>query len=131
MKNQEQQISNQYDQQLPDECPPQAATQRDQVAFRIVKNNPPTADDFRTYTQLGLLPDADPCKRASLSVFESYRQAKHLRDLRPYLGEFIASANLTTLHGMLSPASGTGHVSWWAFAGSVNPAEFSVADHEY
>lgn len=119
-----------FDQTLPDACPP-SATARQQTAYRIVHGNPPTSADFKTHAELGLAPTVDQCRRSSLSIFATFRQAAHRKSLSPKLGSHIAHANLTPAHGLISPQNSTGHMDWWAYSGMVKPHEFSVVADEH
>ena len=120
-----------FDQPLPDDCPPSSATSRSQAAYRIVKTQPPSAADFQTHAQLGLAPNVDLCRRSTLSIFASYRQASHRRDLSPRLGAYVAHTNLTAAHGVISLPNNMGHMDWWAFSGTVNLTEFQVVSGEH
>lgn len=120
-----------FDQPLPDACPPQSATSRQQPAYRIVRGNPPSEADFKTHAELGLAVTADQCRRSSLSIFATYRQAAHRKSLSPKLGSYIAHANLTQAHGLISPQNMAGHMDWWAYSGMVNPNEFRVVTDEH
>ncbi len=124
-------MSRTFDQPLPDACPPQSATARQQPAYRIVQANPPSAEDFKTHAELGRAPFADQCRRSSLSIFATFRQAAHRKSLTPKLGSHIAYANLTPEHGLISPQNSTGHMDWWAYSGMVKPNEFSVVADEH
>lgn len=117
-----------FDPPLPEACPPDSATCREQVAYRVVASSPPTEDDFLTHAQKGLAVGAPPCSRASISVFSTYESALHLRQMRPKLGNFIAKGHLTPKHGRISQPSSTGHMDWWAFSSMVNPREFTVTE---
>jgi len=123
-------MTQNFDQLLPETCPPESASRRQQPAYRIVRNSPPSMTDFKTHAELGLALSADECRRASLSIFATYRQAAHRRSLSPSLGSHIAHATLTTAHGLISPLNSTGHMDWWAYSGMVNPNEFSVVTDE-
>lgn len=120
-----------FDQPLPDNCPPQSATARQQAAYRIVKDESPSAADFKTHAELGLAPSADQCRRSSLSIFATFRQAAHRQNLTPTLGAHIAHATLTPAHGLISPQNSVGHMEWWAHSGMVKPNEFSVVTGEH
>ena len=116
-----------YDLDLPPNCPLYGAEERDSDAYRVVKSDPPTHEDLRTHQELNLAPNADPCRRASISVYSSYEQAKHRLDLTPHLGEHIAVAPLSTGHGRLSLASpSSGHIDWWPYANMRRPEDFTV-----
>ncbi len=120
-----------FDPPLPPGCPPESATSRSQDAFRIVKFSIPTLEDFQSHEQLGLAPSVEPCRRLSLSIFNSYHQANHRRKLSPHLGDYIAYAKLTADHGVISLPNGQGHMEWWAYSGMVNPDEFKVVSGEH
>ncbi len=118
-----------FDLVLPQGCPLAGASETARDAYRVVKTAPPTGEDLLTYQELGLLPKANPCKRASVSLFSSYEGAKHRLELSPHLGEHIAIASLTPSHGQLSdthPASG--HIDWWPYAGMRRPSDFQVVE---
>lgn len=124
-------MAQEFDQQLPEDCPPSSATSRSQAAYRIVKTDPATVSDFRTHTQLGLAPNVDLCRRSTLSIFATYRQANHRRSLTPTLGAHVAHAVLTESHGVISSPNSAGHMDWWAFADMVKPSEFKVVADEH
>jgi hypothetical protein len=88
-------------------------------------------EDFQSYAQLGLAPNVDQCRRFSLSIYESFRQANHRRNLTPRLGDYVAHANLTEEHGVISLPNHQGHMEWWAFAGMLKPEEFKVVSGEH
>ncbi len=116
-----------FDLLLPPNCPLEGASEKELQAFRIVKNNPPTQEDFLTYHELGQLPKSNACKRASVSVFSCYEGAKHRLELSPHLGKHIARATLGTGHGKVSHAHPeSGHIDWWPYAGMRRPDDFSV-----
>lgn len=123
-------MTHNFDQLLPDACPPESATSRKQPAYRIVRDSPPSKTDFQTHSELGRALSADECRRASLSIFATYRQAVHRKNLSPRLGSHIAHAILTEAHGLISPQNSTGHMDWWAYSGMVNPNDFSTVTNE-
>ena len=120
-----------FDQPLPEGCPPSSATSRPQNAYRIVTTDLATAADFQTHAQLGLAPHVDLCRRSTLSIFATYRQASHRRNVTPSLGAHVAYAALTAAHGVFSLPNGVGHMEWWAFANMLNPSEFKVVAGEH
>ncbi|MBL8453263.1 MAG: hypothetical protein JNK97_11000 [Zoogloea sp.] len=83
-------------------------------------------NDLLTYLELGLLPAADACKRASISLFSTRAQAQHRLDVSPHLGKFVASVSLTKAHGRVGKPSSSGHIDWWPYAGMRNPADLEV-----
>jgi len=124
-------VTQTFDQPLPGNCPPQSATARQQAAYRIVKDEPPSAADFKTHAERGLAHSVDQCRRSSLSIFATFRQAAHRKNLTPTLGAHIAHATLTPAHGLISPQNPVGHMEWWAYSGMVKPDEFSVVTGEH
>lgn len=120
-------MSTAFDLSLPENCPLAGATPQVREVFRCVKNDPPTPDDLLTHLELGLAPTADPCRRASVSLYSTYTKAKHRLDMSPHLGTHIASATLQAEHGPTSnPAPNSGHFDWWPYAGMRRPTDFQV-----
>lgn len=115
-----------FDLELPAGCPSADVNEFIGIAYRIVRDNPPTNGDLLTYLELDLLPNANKCLRASISLFSTLDQARHLLDMRPYLGDFVASISLTKAHGRVSKPSNTGHINWWPYAGMRKPADLKV-----
>lgn len=120
-------MNNSYDLELPDECPLDGSTLGNLEAYRIVKTNPPSAEDLLTYKELESLPKANACKRVAISIFTSYDKAKHRLDLSPHLGADVAVIKLTPVHGPVSLSNHeSGHMSWWPYQGMRKPEEFLV-----
>ena len=115
-----------FDLQLPAGCPKADAKEFEGTAYRVVRADPPSHQDLRTYLELNLLPTADPCKRGSVSLFATLDQARHRREMSPHLGGFVASVSLTAAHGKVSGPSKSGHIDWWPYVGMRNPADFKV-----
>ena len=104
---------------------------KEQAVYRIVKAAPPTREDFRTHAELGTATRADPCRRAALSVFSTWRQARHRQMSSPHLGGHIAKASLTPRHGPISQPHTNGHMDWWPFDGMPVPSDFEVTTHDH
>ncbi len=115
-----------FDLELPANCPKADVNEFDGTAYRVVRDNPPTKNDLLTYLELGILPAADACKRASISLFSTRAQAQHRLDVSPHLGKFVASVSLTKAHGRVGKPSSSGHIDWWPYAGMRNPADLEV-----
>lgn len=115
-----------FDLELPAGCPKADVDEFEGTAYRVVRANPPTAEDLRTYLELNLLPNADPCKRGSISLFSTLAQAQHRLLVSPHLGEFVASVSLTCKHGRVGKPSSSGHIDWWPYLGMRNPADLKV-----
>jgi hypothetical protein len=116
----------------PADCPPADAEDAAGVVFRIVRENPPVADDFATHAETGRLPKAPACLRCGLSVFREMRDAEHQRALMPRLGRRIAMATLGSMHGKAMPTSGMqpSHTTWWPYEGVDRARLFSVIEEE-
>lgn len=72
-------------------CPPPTASAADTAVYRIVKDSPPTQDQFLSYQELGKpLPKSPdptlPCRWRSVSVFESRDAALQKLKMQPRLG---------------------------------------------
>ena len=92
-----------FDLELPANCPKADVNEFDGTAYRVVRDNPPTKNDLLTYLELGLLPAADACKRASISLFSTRAQAQHRLDVSPHLGNFVASVSLRSADSLSPP----------------------------
>lgn len=122
-------VTEVFDLNLPATCPPEDATARTQSAYRLVKSDPPTQDDLLTHQELGLAPKANPCRRASISIFQSREQANHRLEMSPHLGSHIAFAELNAGHGQISRAQPqSGHMDWWPYQGMRRPEDFKVVE---
>ena len=115
-----------YDLVIPADCPEPSAGPYAGTAYRVVGRNPPTSGDLLTYLELQRLPRANLCKRASLSLYATRRQAQHRLDVSPHLGRFVAAVTLTPAHGKVSEPGAFGHMSWWPYKGMRNPDHFEV-----
>jgi hypothetical protein len=59
------------------------------------------AEDFRTHMELGKAPNGDACLRCGLSVQPTEEDARHLLELQPHLGKFVAFADLDPRRGVI------------------------------
>lgn len=115
-----------FDLDLPEGCPKADANEFEGPAYRVVRTDPPTSEDLHTYLELNLLPNADTCKRGSVSLFSTLAQAQHRLEISPHLGNFVASVSLTTAHGRVGKPSSSGHIDWWPYVGMRKSADFKV-----
>lgn len=106
-------------------CPPADAVDADGEFFRVVKQNPCVADDFKTHAEMGSQRKACPCLRVGLSVLADIEHARHYRDKYPSLGNMIASGKLSSDHGRIK-AGKNGHVTWWSYSGVLRHSLFSI-----
>lgn len=110
----------------PPGCPPADAEPAAGPVYRLVKNIPPLAEDFKTHHEIGKMPKAPACLRAGLSVFRTRDDAIHQSKLHPFLGNKIASAELCPEHGKVKLTRGTmpSHTTWWPYLGVERAAPF-------
>lgn len=111
---------------FPQSCPDNDAVQANGTYYRIVRGDSLSEADFMSYHELGKLPNATPCRRVGVSLYNSRKAALHMLSLQRFLGRAIAE-------GRLSPSSGktkltnpvSGHVCWWPFEDVVRHRLFS------
>ena len=108
-----------YREPLPDDCPPVDAEEIDapRILYRLVRNNPPTDDDFRS--QRAEKPTArfnvSECRARGVSVFTNLSDAerqtrrRNLRHLTPCLITLTAGA------GRIQKTGGSSHYTWWPY----------------
>ena len=116
----------------PANCPPPDTVAADGDVFRVVKHDPPQAEDTASHMETGKLPKAPACLRCGLSVFREIRYAVHQRQLLPKLGPLIAKATLLAEHGRTKLTDGRqpSHTTWWAYEGVDRASLFSVVREE-
>ncbi|MBK6728412.1 MAG: hypothetical protein IPG63_14445 [Xanthomonadales bacterium] len=106
---------------LPEECPPEAAEEiaapRD--VFRLVRNMPPTLDDFRS--QRAEKPETvfqvSECQARGLSVFAE-RQDAEARALKlpRFRGCLVCRVTLEAGAGRIQQTFQPSHHTWWPLA---------------
>lgn len=108
-----------YWEQLPPQCPP--ATAADVAlsgAFRIVFNNPPTKDDFKSKRALGheMEPDGDECRFSSCSLFTCVRKVGNVAGLPKVRARnpFVASIDVPV--GAGKSLTRKKHVDFWMYS---------------
>lgn len=111
----------------PPHCPPDDAQDAQGVYFRVVADNLPTADSFKSYAELGLATAAHPCKRLGLSVLRTLDDAIHQTRLFPKHGRYVCRADLAPEHGKTLATRGTlpTHTTWWPFLSVDRVAPFA------
>lgn len=124
------QLPDSYEDYLPLGCPPDSAQKIQKVVYRLVRNDPPTAHDFRTAHELNNHKDKDPCQRCSLSVSGSLDASKELRRFVPaFKDRKISSGVITPLVGVIMDTSEKvqdDHWSWWPRKGLPRHTYFAV-----
>lgn len=117
---------------LPDDCPPDEAEAADGRVFRIVKADPPTADDFRSVReQQPRRKVKDECQACGLSVFGAVDDATDMRDAIPaFRGRLIAEGELSGEMGVMKPTprNGNTHITWWTPEGLDPSPAFAVVE---
>ena len=114
----------------PPGCPPADAKDANGAVHRIVKNNPPTEEDFLSYAETGQLPYAENrCMLVGLSVLHSIGDARRKIRRYPRLGTLVAKGELNSAHGKLTGQRRYGHLTWWPFENVDRAAPFEVVEN--
>ncbi|GEN12644.1 hypothetical protein MFU01_76810 [Myxococcus fulvus] len=109
----------------PKECPPDDAVDAHGVVYRIISGEAATPEDFKSYEELGLAPNAPACSRRSVSVFNSRQGACHRLKLSPRLGKGVAEGSIDATCGKMKLTSTkSGHIDWWPYEGINRLARF-------
>ena len=111
-----------YREPLPDDYPPDEAEEIGfpRVVYRLVRNHPPTDDDFRS--QRAERPDRvfrniSECQARGLSVRTDLDSAVELMGLRTMRGRMLCQVQLDRGSGRIMPTGEDHHHStWWPFA---------------
>ncbi|WP_156941280.1 hypothetical protein [Mesorhizobium sp. LSHC422A00] len=118
---------------MPADCPLDGALDAHGGVYRLVKTNPPTADDFLSVFELGSdIPAGRACECHGLSLFRDSEDAEAYADKFPHLGEFIAAATLTPELGKIAetPRNFRGtlisHATWWPYEDVQREVPFVV-----
>lgn len=115
-----------FDLVLPPDCPKDEVGEFEGEAFRVVKTDPASQEDLKTYLELNLLPAANECKRGSVSLFSTLEKAIHRAEISPHLGGFVAVIQLTRAHGRVGSPSSSGHIDWWPYRGMRRVGDLTV-----
>lgn len=116
-----------FEEYLPEGCPPQDTAVCEGVWFRLVHSNPPAESDFRTYFEQDKRPEANPCLRCGLSCFSSREAAEALMERFPKIGEFVAHGELSSTEGVVQQTGNDeAHHTWWPARGISRHAFFEV-----
>ncbi len=114
----------------PIDCPPIDAVEAEGNVFRIVKNDPPAADDFLTNLEANTFPMRLPCLRCGLSVHRVLSDAIHTKTKYPKLGGRIAEGTLTNQYGKTKQTGQASHTTWWVFEGVDRASIFALVAEE-
>jgi hypothetical protein len=113
-------------------CPPDDAEPGAGTVYRITRTSELTADDFRSFAELGRKPPSQPdqlCRSRGLSVYRSVIDARHHLKAFPAGGGCIAEGELTEDHGRTKPTPAldrSTHTTWWCFTGIERHEGFKV-----
>ena len=112
--------TNPFRDELPPGCPPETAEEiiNETICYRLVNNDPPTEDDFRS--QRTLEPNRDfgvsECRARGLSVFmqaaDAARAAQRSRNLR---GAQLVQLTLNPGAGYIKQTGSRSHHTWWPY----------------
>lgn len=95
-------------------CPPSDAVDAHGEVFRVARTNPPTAEDFKSYHELGIA-RGDPILRCGVSVFLLASDAEHASRKFRNMGRVIAKATLRPEHGKTKQTGRPTHTTWWPY----------------
>jgi hypothetical protein len=104
----------------PNDCPPADALDANGEVIRFVRNDPPTADDLKTYADEGKASD-DACRACALSVLVRMEDVPIARKAMPWFKKrLVARANLTAVHGRIKQSGPhLFHYSFWVDAAHI------------
>lgn len=111
-----------YREPLPDDCPPPDAEElvEPRIVYRLVRNNPPGLDDFRSFRALN--PDRElrnvtECQMRGVSVFINLKGVDAVRQRRNLRRTLICAVVLDKGAGrILLTNPETSHCAWWPLA---------------
>lgn len=94
------------------------------IFYRIVRSNPPTIDDMKSYLELGIplrRTDPESLRMASgISLFDSFERARTQALRKPFWGKaFIAEVAVPTDRIRVEKTAGPGHYTAWGDAGDM------------
>jgi len=102
---------------FPDRCPPAEATPAEGSVLRLVRNDPPRADDFLPWAiENDKVPKSKHCQACAVSVFERIDELRKMQRRVPaQRPKAVAEGELKPEMGVTKRSSGKGrsHRSWW------------------
>ncbi len=114
----------------PDLCPPAEATPAEGTVLRLVRNDPPRADDFRPWSvENGRVARSKPCQSCAVSVFDQIDDVRRMQRRVPSQRvKPVAEGELHPEMGVtkLSPRRYRSHRSWWIPDGLDPSPEFRL-----
>ena len=108
-----------YRESMPDNCPPDTADEitSPRLVYRLVRNNPPTDDDFRS--QQAEKPTAQfnvsECRARGVSLFTNLGDAERQTRRRSLRHLIPCPVILAAGAGRIQKTSGSSHYTWWPY----------------
>lgn len=105
-----------YREPLPEGCRPVDAEEitAPRVVYRLVRNSPPTSDDFRS--QRAETPAArfnvSECQARGVSVFANSRDAQRQTEIPKLKGLALCQVHLVAGAGRIQKTGGSSHYTW-------------------
>ena len=112
-------MSVEFRDELPEKCPPGGVQEiaAETTVYRIVRNNPPTSDDFRSQRQEQ--PNAafsvDECLARGLSVWADQVAAAQRLRLPKFRNARVCRLKLTAGAGKIMQTFKPEHRTWWPY----------------
>ena len=109
-----------YREPLPEDCPPEESEDITEplIVFRLVWNNPPTDDDFKS--QRAEKPTRNfkvsECIARGVSVFKERAAAEKMSKLRNLKGTMVCQVELNKGAGRIQRTGSRSHYTWWPLA---------------
>ena len=110
-----------YREPLPEDCPPDEAEEitAPRVVYRLVRNNPPTGDDFRSQRverPNQIFRDVTECQARGVSVFASRNVAERRSTSGNLKGTTVGRVVLGPGAGRILLTGRRSHHTWWPLA---------------
>lgn len=111
-------ITYEWFEQLPEQCPPKDAMPCNGVYYRIAKEVPTDSDDY--FSQRKMQPNGifigngvDECVLHAVSLFSVLGDAQKRLKLPKFRKQIVVKVTLTPKDGVIKKTFGTSHHSWW------------------
>ena len=104
-----------YRELLPEGCPPDDAWEitAHRAVYRLVRNNPPTDDDFRSQRAFRRVTE---CQSRGVSVFADQRDAERQTEIPRLKGLAVCQVDLVSGAGRIQKTGRSSHYTWWPYA---------------
>ena len=126
----------QFPNYFPENCPFKTAKEASGTVYYLVKNHPPTPEDFLSKRQKNpnkrFPKDEKECQSCGISVYTEIGDILNLRQIYPDLGDLkVAVSNLTPKLGVIQPSpsnNSPSHHTLWLAIGAEPWTLFQVID---